>query len=242
MKDKHLTFNGRIVRSSGLILTIPPKTPTFSGLRLPTEAEWNDERESWSSNDLEGALNSPLHLTAAGQRNGTHGGFFGVGTSGHYWSSSAQSSSAVRLDIFIDDAYTNGRVRGNGGSVRLILDEENITLEDFNNNYKNKTIFINGNEYGYCYNPTTNKVWLDRNLGATQVATTLTDSDAYGDLFQWGRAADGHEKRDSNTITGQSTTAQPAHGDFIIGQTDWLTPQNDELWQGVEGINNPANN
>jgi hypothetical protein len=43
-------------------------------------------------------------------------------------------------------------------------------------------------------------VWLDRNLGATQVATSLNDSDAYGDLYQWGRAKDGHEKSSTTTI------------------------------------------
>jgi len=35
-----------------------------------------------------------------------------------------------------------------------------------------------------------NRCWLDRNLGATRVATSSTDTQAYGDLFQWGRAAD----------------------------------------------------
>ncbi|SMN17648.1 hypothetical protein CRYPA_1272 [uncultured Candidatus Thioglobus sp.] len=29
-------------------------------------------------------------------------------------------------------------------------------------------------------------MWLDRNLGATQVAASSTDSAAYGDLYQWG--------------------------------------------------------
>ena len=29
-------------------------------------------------------------------------------------------------------------------------------------------------------------IWMDRNLGAIQVATSSTDADAYGDLYQWG--------------------------------------------------------
>ena len=41
----------------------------------------------------------------------------------------------------------------------------------------------------------TGKVWMDRNLGAAQVATSATDEAAYGDLYQWGRPEDGHEKR-----------------------------------------------
>ena len=40
-------------------------------------------------------------------------------------------------------------------------------------------------------NSTTGAIWMDRNLGASQVATSSTDAASYGDLYQWGRAADG---------------------------------------------------
>ena len=43
-------------------------------------------------------------------------------------------------------------------------------------------------------NPTTGRVWMDRNLGATQVATSSTDEAGYGDLYQWGRRKDGHQR------------------------------------------------
>jgi len=36
-------------------------------------------------------------------------------------------------------------------------------------------------------NPITGETWMDRNLGAIQVATSSTDADSYGDLYQWGR-------------------------------------------------------
>lgn len=36
-------------------------------------------------------------------------------------------------------------------------------------------------------------VFLDRNLGATRVATSVQDKEAYGWLFQFGRRADGHQ-------------------------------------------------
>jgi hypothetical protein len=36
---------------------------------------------------------------------------------------------------------------------------------------------------------------MDRNLGASQVATSSTDPASYGDLYQWGRPADGHQIR-----------------------------------------------
>jgi len=81
---------------------------------------------------------------------------------------------------------------------------------------------------------------MDRNLGASQVATSSTDVDAYGDLFQWGRAADGHEKHTSGTTSTLSDTDTPGHGDFILSSSDWRSSQNDNLWQGVDGVNNPC--
>src|SRR6056297_790033 len=93
------------------------------------------------------------------------------------------------------------------------------------------------------YNPTTGKIWMDRNLGASQVATSSTDAAAYGDLYQWGRAADGHESRTSGTTAALATSDTPGHGDFITSNSspyDWRNPQNDNLWQGVSGTNNPC--
>ncbi|MDA3910529.1 MAG: FISUMP domain-containing protein [Bacteroidales bacterium] len=92
-------------------------------------------------------------------------------------------------------------------------------------------------------NPTTGEIWMDRNLGASQVATSSTDAAAYGDLYQWGRSADGHENRTSDTTHTLSNTDNPGHGDFIVADNppnDWRNPQNDNLWQGVSGINNPC--
>src|SRR5687767_462877 len=43
------------------------------------------------------------------------------------------------------------------------------------------------------------KLWLDRNLGASRAATFFNDSLAAGDLFQWGRLDDGHQERTSDT-------------------------------------------
>ena len=94
--------------------------------------------------------------------------------------------------------------------------------------------------------------WLDRNLGASRVAESSTDTQSYGDLYQWGRLADGHEETnrfvgDGKTTSGTTTTLAtsdiPGHGNFISAPdspSDWRDPQNDNLWQGVNGINNPA--
>jgi uncharacterized protein (TIGR02145 family) len=92
-------------------------------------------------------------------------------------------------------------------------------------------------------NPTTGRMWMDRNLGASQAATSSTDALSYGDLYQWGRGSDGHQCRNSNTISTLSSTDQPGHGNFIIvsfAPYDWRSPQNNNLWQGLNGINNPC--
>jgi len=71
----------------------------------------------------------------------------------------------------------------------------------------------------------------------------MDDEQAYGDLYQWGRAADGHQKRNSGITGTLSSTDTPGHGDFILAPNwpyDWRSPQNDNLWQGVNGVNNPC--
>ena len=92
-------------------------------------------------------------------------------------------------------------------------------------------------------NPITGKTWMDRNLGATRPATSSLDTLAYGDLYQWGRRNDGHQCRNSTTTTTLSSIDQPSHGSFILtnnSPNDWRIPQNANLWQGVNGVNNPC--
>ncbi|MFZ4545675.1 MAG: hypothetical protein ACOYOA_16620 [Saprospiraceae bacterium] len=91
--------------------------------------------------------------------------------------------------------------------------------------------------------PQSGKIWMDRNLGAAVAASSSTDVNSYGDLFQWGRRADGHQCRNSATTATISSTDQPGHANFIISPNapnDWRSPQNDNLWQGVNGVNNPC--
>lgn len=104
------------------------------------------------------------------------------------------------------------------------------------------------------YNPVTGVTWMDRNLGANRAATSSTDDQAKGSLFQWGRFADGHQcwKRYSTDGVTTSTSTEvgatvstdtPPHGFFIkvnLPPYDWRSPQNDNLWQGVNGVNNPC--
>jgi uncharacterized protein (TIGR02145 family) len=92
-------------------------------------------------------------------------------------------------------------------------------------------------------NSSTGKIWMDRNLGASQVATSSTDANSYGDLYQWGRKSDGHQCRNSATTSTLSSSDQPGNGDFILAPSspyDWRSPQQTNLWQGVNGVNNPC--
>jgi uncharacterized protein (TIGR02145 family) len=106
----------------------------------------------------------------------------------------------------------------------------------------------------------TGKIWMDRNLGASRAATSSKDYQAYGCLYQWGRGNDGHAS--INWIRGQalsnfdpagtpvngstftlSTDDSPDDALFIANSTtygDWRSPSNANLWQGVNGINNPC--
>lgn len=89
----------------------------------------------------------------------------------------------------------------------------------------------------------TGRIWMDRNLGASRVATSLTDAAAYGDLYQQGRLAGGHEKRSSPITSTTSYTDKPDHGCFTTpqgGYNDWRNPHNINLWQGIHGVNNPC--
>jgi uncharacterized protein (TIGR02145 family) len=97
---------------------------------------------------------------------------------------------------------------------------------------------------------TTGKIWMDRNLGATQVATSSTDALAYGSLFQWGRGADNHELitwtsttagTPVNAATAGTSSSTTPGSSFLYGSSNWYTGSNpDDLWQGVSGTNNPC--
>ncbi len=94
----------------------------------------------------------------------------------------------------------------------------------------------------------TGKTWLDRNLGASRVATSATDASAIGDFFQWGRPADGHEsqwRRNNNnsgwTNTASSTTI-PANDlwIYVAPGNDWLVTADITLWKTENTVNNPC--
>ncbi len=123
----------------------------------------------------------------------------------------------------------------------------NFNIQNLIAQYPTGTVFCNNviTAIVDITNPTTGKTWMDRNLGASQVATSSTDALAFGDLYQWGRRADGHQCRNSATTKTLSSTDQPSHGNFILipsnlNTDDWRSPHNPNLWQGINGVNNPC--
>lgn len=55
-----------------------------------------------------------------------------------------------------------------------------------------------------------NQVWLQQNLGSHQVATSLNDTSAYGDLYQWGRWKDGHQSRNPTNLQAGMPYTNPS--------------------------------
>jgi len=122
-----------------------------------------------------------------------------------------------------------------------------------------------------CSVKTTSGTWLTfmcYNLGAAdtlqfmspaQQAAYTNPADGYGDLYQWGRQADGHQLRSAKAVNGGTTSraifydsnSQIPVGDkwygvpvyFTDGALDWHgngVDENDHLWDGTYLANNPC--
>ena len=97
--------------------------PCPAGFRVPTIAEWETERASWSSNNALGAFASPLKLVQAGYRSGANGTVSGQSIEGSYWSSTVSDNDARILFFISIAASTQTSVqRAEGLSVRCIKD------------------------------------------------------------------------------------------------------------------------
>ena len=94
--------------------------------------------------------------------------------------------------------------------------------------------------------------FMNYNLGANtnvqtmspaQQAAHTTPEDNCGDLYQWGRAEDGHQIRTSGTTPTLATSNTPNHTEFITSSSsDWLSgDRNDGLWgNGTKTANDPC--
>jgi hypothetical protein len=134
---------------------------------------------------------------------------------------------------------TDTGVNANGGSYIFMAIAEEVFVPEIPFEGGD----FNGLEYQLVTNPTTGRTWLDRNLGATRVATSSTDSAAFGYYYQWGRLSDGHQIPTSSTTSTLSGSDVPGNSNFItstVSPKDWRSPQNPSLWQGPQSYNNPC--
>jgi hypothetical protein len=78
-------------------------------------------------------------------------------------------------------------------------------------------------EYKEITSPTTRRIWLDRNLGASKVCTSISDADCYGYHYQYGRATDGHQLDTSSmaSYTARLATLTTVNSDFVLS-AEWL--------------------
>jgi uncharacterized protein (TIGR02145 family) len=151
-----------------------------------------------------------------------------AGSGGISWPSPARSPQFGEMF----GTYFNGRI------AQMTFYNRALTAAEVLENYNALRPRFND-----VTNPTTGKIWMDRNLGATQVASSSTDANSYGDLYQWGRGADGHQIRTSATTSTLSSTDVPGNANFILVPNppyDWRSTANNNLWQGVNGTNNPC--
>jgi uncharacterized protein (TIGR02145 family) len=90
--------------------------------------------------------------------------------------------------------------------------------------------------YGVITSSVTGRKWMDRNLGASQVATAYNDRLAYGHLFQWGRPADGHQLvnySSSTTGVGVNGKTKTLATSDVPGHSTFITPDNTVQQNGV---------
>jgi uncharacterized protein (TIGR02145 family) len=119
-----------------------------------------------------------------------------------------------------------------GGDNSGETDTNNSSIENPTNNAptKNttfeKSLTWKGVSYGAVVSPVTQRVWLDRNLGASQVCTAHDDTACYGDYYQWGRETDGHEKSTSATTKTVATDIINAGSEYVTW-SDWTAADSD---------------
>jgi hypothetical protein len=96
-----------------------------------------------------------------------------------------------------------------------------------------------GRTYGVVQSAT-GRLWLDRNLGAASVASWLEDKNALGDLYQYGRFADGHQLRNQDTTTTLAAGNNATTHKFILASGDWQSISGETRWQPNTRLNLPA--
>lgn len=145
-------------------------------------------------------------------------------------------SRAVWFDYDNDtdlDLLTMG-FTGSAGSTKLyrntLYNQETPCNQEPGNNVGDTgctTFIYNGVQTTYTtVRSADGNIWIQQNLGSTAVATSATDTESFGDLFQWGRWDDGHQLRDSEVSTTAANPNNPTGlggGDnkFYLSDPEW---------------------
>ena len=201
------------------------------GYRVPLRSELDAEVGNISNKET--AYANFLKLPAAGYRGYGSANYYSAGTWGTVWSVTSTASRASYFSFSSISTWDDSGKRGYGMSVRCIK------------HVGKPLIYHNTTTYGTVTSPYTGKIWLDRNLGASQICTSSTDALCYGDLYQWGRYADGHQGRTSGqtAVNALSAAINVGHGNFIPSNTtDWLAAGVDNdgsirsaNWSAIDG-------
>jgi hypothetical protein len=115
-------------------------------------------------------------------------------------------------DINVTNEGTTQSLKDGNLTGGFIPDNSTPYYDDENNTYYGVISSVSGNK------------WLDRNMGAKNTCTSITDTECLGDYYQWGRTNDGHEKVSS--LTSQNQIAWDNNTtDMFINSTnlDWAT-------------------
>jgi len=106
-----------------------------------------------------------------------------------------------------------------------------------------------------CYNlgasPQVQQMTIEQQMATVSpTGANVTNSNVYGDLYQWGRRPDNHQLRNSPTVSGplmsgnfDATTGQPSGsnvGKFVTVSNDWRYPDNNGLWSFPKTSNDPC--
>ena len=175
-----------------------------------------------------------INITTGWQLKGTETGFANMSDFDNTCINTVWSYDSIEKKW---KAYSSNEITKQLITNSLLISElENININDgfwisansnctINTSDINSVIIHNGIIYNTVTSTFTNKVWLDRNLGANQVCTSLDDENCYGDYYQWGRDADGHEKYNSNTTNIQAINISSVGSNFIMSTNaynyDW---------------------
>ncbi|MDA3817283.1 MAG: SUMF1/EgtB/PvdO family nonheme iron enzyme [Prolixibacteraceae bacterium] len=243
------TFSGVSYRNRSTPGNLNPSTTNFTGFRIVSSIKH-------TPNVTITGITNITQTTATGGANITFDGGASITACGICWNTMGNPT--------INDSKTNNNpvIGETTNNITGLQPETIYYVRAYATNpegtaYSEQIVFSTCNLKGDCNtkkdtetavvdvtNPATGKTWMDRNIGAYRAASQPKESQAIGDYYQWGRAADGHQKRNSSTTSMRSSSDNPGHENFILSNSvanyNWRSPQNSDLWQGLNGINNPC--